>query len=81
MEQSIREGHRVVVPLRQAAPLHRHCGYGRRVAPKDVEVKEIEAILDDEPILRRPQKQLWQWVADYYFCAIGDVMKAALPQD
>ncbi|MCI9043652.1 MAG: primosomal protein N' [Muribaculaceae bacterium] len=79
MEQSIREGHRVVVPFGKR---RRYTGIVATVGvlpPKDVEVKEIEAILDDEPILRRPQKQLWQWVADYYFCAIGDVMKAALP--
>ncbi len=47
--------------------------------PSSVEVKPIEKILDDYSIIRRPQLQFWQWVADYYFCSPGEVMKAALP--
>lgn len=43
------------------------------------EIKDIAWCPDTEPILRRPQLQLWQWIADYYMCAIGDVFKAALP--
>ncbi|MBP5716948.1 MAG: primosomal protein N', partial [Bacteroidales bacterium] len=27
------------------------------------------------------QIELWRWIADYYMCAIGDVMKAALPSE
>jgi len=23
--------------------------------------------------------RLWQWIADYYMCTLGDVMRAALP--
>lgn len=47
--------------------------------PKDYEVKEIVDLLDSSPIVRRPQIQFWEWMADYYMCAPGDVMKAALP--
>lgn len=47
--------------------------------PEGFEVKPIIAVLDDEPILRHPQLKLWRWVADYYLCSAGDVMKAALP--
>ena len=47
--------------------------------PTEFEVKEIAALLDSSPILIRPQLQLWQWIADYYLCSIGDVYKAAVP--
>lgn len=47
--------------------------------PEGVEIKMIERILDNEPIIKRPQRQLWEWVADYYCCTTGEVMKAALP--
>ena len=47
--------------------------------PTQFEVKEIAALLDSSPILLRPQLQLWQWIADYYLCSIGDVYKAAVP--
>ncbi len=51
--------------------------HGRR--PEDFEPKTIMAQLDREPVLRHPQLKFWQWIADYYLCAPGEVMKAALP--
>lgn len=43
------------------------------------ETKEIYAVLDTKPVLRRPQLRFWQWIADYYLCKLGEVYKAALP--
>jgi len=43
------------------------------------ETKEIYALLDAAPVLRRPQLRFWQWISDYYICKLGDVYKAALP--
>ena len=43
------------------------------------EIKEIYALLDATPILRRPQLRFWRWIASYYLCKLGDVYKAALP--
>lgn len=42
-------------------------------------LKEIAWVPDSSPILRRPQLALWEWIADYYMCTIGEVYKAALP--
>ncbi len=47
--------------------------------PGDYEVKDIVAVLDNNSILRHPQLKFWQWISDYYLCAIGDVYKAAVP--
>ena len=47
--------------------------------PKGYEVKEILGTLDDKPILRHPQLEFWQWIADYYLCSMGEVYKAAVP--
>lgn len=43
------------------------------------EIKEIFALLDIAPILRRPQLQFWEWLSSYYLCKLGDVYKAAVP--
>lgn len=43
------------------------------------EAKYIIDVLDDEPIVNRQQLELWQWMANYYMCYIGEVMQAALP--
>lgn len=47
--------------------------------PSSYEVKDIMAVLDPEPALRYPQLKFWNWVADYYLCSPGEVMKAAIP--
>ena len=48
-------------------------------APEGFETKEIAIVLDPYPIVRHPQVRLWEWIADYYLCALGDVYKAAVP--
>ncbi|MBQ4822511.1 primosomal protein N' [Aquimarina sp. MMG016] len=47
--------------------------------PQVYEAKEIEHILDESPIVTKHQLQLWSWIADYYMCTRGEVMRAALP--
>ncbi len=47
--------------------------------PKGYDVKEILGTLDDKPIVRHPQLEFWQWIANYYLCSMGEVYKAAIP--
>ena len=47
--------------------------------PEGFEVKPLEQVLDDYPILMESQFRLWKWIADYYMSPIGEVFKAALP--
>ncbi len=49
------------------------------IAPQIYEAKEIEHILDEVPIVTNYQLELWSWIASYYMCSKGEVMKAALP--
>lgn len=42
-------------------------------------VKAAIALLDPQPVVMPQQLKLWQWVADYYMCPMGDVMTVALP--
>ncbi len=41
--------------------------------------KKVISILDQEPILLESQLSMWRWMAHYYCCTMGEVMKAALP--
>ncbi|MEE0084173.1 MAG: primosomal protein N' [Paludibacteraceae bacterium] len=45
----------------------------------DIEIKEIISALDLNPVVTQSQLNLWKWIADYYICSLGEVMKAALP--
>ncbi|MDX8338324.1 primosomal protein N' [Draconibacterium sp. IB214405] len=47
--------------------------------PDDIEVKEVLEILDEHPIIFPVNFKLWQWLAQYYCCTLGDVFRAALP--
>jgi len=48
-------------------------------APKQFMVKYVLDVIDDRPVVSEAQYRLWQWMADYYMCTIGEVMAAALP--
>ncbi len=74
-----RVGSRVVVPFGTKktqtgliARLHDN-------TPTGIEVKAILEIMDEQPVVLPAQLNLWQWIADYYLCSIGEVFKAALP--
>ena len=43
------------------------------------QLKDAIDLLDDAPVLLPSQLWLWQWIADYYLCTLGEVYKAALP--
>ncbi len=47
--------------------------------PQVYEAKEIEHILDENPIVTSYQLKLWSWISRYYMCSKGEVMRAALP--
>lgn len=47
--------------------------------PKDYQVKYLESVLDDQPIVLSKQIAFWGWLSDYYMCTLGEVMNAALP--
>jgi len=48
-------------------------------APANYEVKEILTVLDELPVVTKQQFKLWRWISEYYQCALGEVMQAALP--
>lgn len=74
-------GMRVIVPFGKQ---HQYTGIIVSITPhmpEGIEVKDVIDIPDDAQIIRHPQYELWKWIAEYYMCPIGDVMKAALPAE
>lgn len=72
-------GKRVIVQFGRnkiyAAIIHRIS----KEAPSGYEAKYILNVIDDEPIVDTNQLALWEWMASYYMCYLGEVMQAALP--
>ena len=47
--------------------------------PEAYEAKGIHEILDDYPIVNATQLKHWEWIATYYMCTLGEVVRSALP--
>ncbi len=75
----VREGMRLAVQFGKnriytgiAAEIHEN-------PPQVYEAKPIHQILDEKPLVTLQQLKFWKWIAHYYLCAEGEVMRAALP--
>lgn len=73
------------VGMRVAVPFGKSKIYTAIVAeihqkePAAYKAKEIFQILDDSPIVTKIQLKHWQWIASYYMCSLGEVLRSALP--
>lgn len=79
MEEMVQTGCRVVVPFGRKKFYTAIVTKVHYAAPEGYETKDIEEILDAEPVLLPRQFEFWEWLASYYLCTLGDVYKAAIP--
>ena len=71
-------GARVIAPFRNEKLIGVVTAVGAK-APADVEVRYLEAVLDDEPLLSEPLLTLAEWMAQYYLAPLGEVLRGMLP--
>jgi primosomal protein N' (replication factor Y) len=69
---------------RVRVPLGRRAVVGYVVAPEadppaGTELRDLEALIDDEPLLPAAVVDLALWVGEYYACGPGDAISAAVP--
>ncbi len=79
LEGRVAFGVRVIVPFGRSKL---YSGLVVRVhteAPQEWATKYIVDVMDERPVVSERQFRLWQWMADYYLCTLGEVMAAALP--
>ncbi|MBR5592944.1 MAG: primosomal protein N' [Bacteroidaceae bacterium] len=48
--------------------------------PNGYTIRPINEVLDETAIVLDRQIKLWDWIAKYYLCSLGDIYKAAIPQ-
>src|ERR1019366_416015 len=77
-EQAPKRGARVIVPFRNEKLIGVVTALGGK-APEDFEVRYLEAVLDDEPLLSDPLLALAEWMAQYYLAPLGEVLRGMLP--
>ncbi|MBN7812536.1 primosomal protein N' [Algoriphagus sp. H41] len=79
LKPQIQIGQRVIVQFGKKKVLTGIIGKVHNKPPQAYEAKPILDILDDQPSVNPLQIRFWVWMAEYYFCHIGEVMFAALP--
>ena len=77
LADAVTPGKRVVVPFQHQV----QTGYTVEVVEEcELEkVRDIEAVLDEEPILRPEMLKLCQWIAQYYCCSLGEALHCTIP--
>lgn len=75
----LKPGMRVSVPFGKRKIYTGLVESAHQVAPLVYEAKQIHQILDETPLVTSIQLKHWQWIAKYYMCTVGEVMRAALP--
>ena len=75
----LEEGMRVAVPFGKSKVYTAITAAIHQNPPQVYEAKPINQILDKNPLVTKHQLKFWAWIASYYMCAEGDVLKAALP--
>lgn len=79
MLKSIGVGYRVIVPFGKKRFYTGIVTAFVPKAPEGFDIRDIVMTIDNKPVIRHPQTKLWEWLAEYYLCAEGDVYKAAVP--
>lgn len=82
LEEKVGVGSRVVVQFGAKRYYTAIVSEVREEAPAEVEERKLKPVVDvadAQPIVLSHQLKFWQWMADYYMCTVGEVMKAALP--
>ena len=75
----LKPGMRVAVPFGKSK-VYTAIVYGvHQNDPPAYETKSIDQILDETPIITPVQLKHWEWIAQYYMCTLGEVIRAALP--
>ncbi|AVI52222.1 primosomal protein N' [Pukyongia salina] len=75
----LKPGMRVAVPFGKSKVYTGIVFQVHTEAPIGYETKSIDQILDEEPIVNSLQLEHWQWMASYYMCTLGEVVRAGLP--
>jgi primosomal protein N' (replication factor Y) len=76
---NIAEGMRVAVPFGKTKVYTGVVLSKHTTPPLKYEAKPIEEILDSNPTVTPKQLKFWVWMASYYMCSLGEVLKASLP--
>ena len=72
-------GVRVLVPLGRKSVTGIVYRQHEGELPATIKVRDVIDVLDEQSVVTAEQLRLWEWLAQYYMCTLGEVLSAALP--
>ena len=79
LDQKPLRGARVIAPFRSEKLIGVVTAVDAKAPPAEMEVRYLEAVLDEEPLLSEHLLELAEWTAQYYLAPLGEVLRAMLP--
>ncbi|MEQ8477749.1 primosomal protein N' [Fulvivirga sp.] len=79
LEDFLQIGVRVIVQFGHRKVLTGIIGKVHEHPPEKYEAKYILDVLDQSPVVFPQQLKMFQWIAEYYMCTLGEVLNVALP--
>jgi primosomal protein N' (replication factor Y) (superfamily II helicase) len=79
LDHQVERGVRVIAPFRNEKLIGVVTAVEGVEPPAGVEVRPLEAVLDDAPLLSEQLLSLADWMAQYYLAPLGEVLRAMLP--
>ena len=79
MNEVIQVGCRVIVQFGSKKVLTAVIAHIHKNPPTNYRAKYLLELLDDVPMVTPQQIEMFQWMAGYYMCYIGEVLNVALP--
>ena len=78
-DQGPLRGARVIAPFRNEKLIGVVTAVDVKAPPPEMEVRYLDAVLDEEPLLSAHLLELADWIAHYYLAPIGEVLRGMLP--
>ncbi|MEL7003427.1 MAG: primosomal protein N' [Bacteroidota bacterium] len=79
LNDKVASGCRVIVQFGPRKILTGVIGRLHNEPPAKYEAKYLLELLDDSPVVHSIQIEMFQWMASYYMCTIGEVFNIAIP--
>jgi primosomal protein N' (replication factor Y) len=79
MVDQVTVGARIIVQFGKTRVVTAIIAKIHQTPPENYQAKYILELLDLEPVVTKDQLWLFEWIAEYYLCNIGEVMNVAVP--
>jgi len=76
----VRPGCRVRVPLRRKSAVGTVLSVGEAEGQADFALRELDSLVEPEPLITPVLLRTGGWIADYYGCSIESVVRSLLPE-